>query len=182
MLEKRHIEMYWEEVVRANLHAQTEVDKAQELARQALCGGCTYCMTASRHRTVLCQTVNDLLSIVASLTPGLRSSQLFVKTMNHEFNLYRGFITETGEYVHIHRKMDHSQYRKEHALKYGEESAYRMLNIHGGATKTKVLFCDRKAAPSDAQYETLRDLMIDAEGSLSFHFEFDTRHPQHRCG
>lgn len=178
MLEREQILRYKEEIRRAHVQALNEITTAELVAKETLCEGCDYCLHAGKHRQILEQTTEELLALVDTLKEGERSRYNFAKVMNHEFNLYRGFIIDTGEYVPIHNKMNHSDYREKYAKEYGEERAYRMINIHGGATKTKVLFCDRKSAPNIAQYVTLRELLIDARGDLSFQFQLDTNHPQ----
>lgn len=177
MLEREHINWYKEDVLRAKRQALDEITKAIASAKASLCGGCDYCRTTAKHKQVLEQTTEELLTLISTLKSGDRVCCVFAKTMTHELSLYRGFITDTGEYVPVHNRMDHSEYRKRYAQEHGEERAYRMINVHGGATKTKILFCDRKSAPNDAQYKMLRELMIDAQGTLSFHFQFDTNHP-----
>lgn len=177
MLEPGHINYYREEINRAKAQALKEIEKAEIGAKTSLCGGCGYCRNTTKHRLVLAQLTEDLLTLVGTLKDGEGAKCIFPKTMNHESNFYRGFITDTGDYVPIHNRRNHSDYRKEYANEHGEERAYRMINIHGGASKTKVLFCDRKAPPNALQYNILRELMIDARGELSFHFEFDTNHP-----
>jgi hypothetical protein len=179
MLEREHINWYWEDILRAQRQALSEIEKAVSTAKASLCGSCGYCRNTTKHKQILEQTTGELLALITTLNPGDRTSCVFAKTMTHELAIYRGFITDTGEYVPIHNKMDHSEYRKRYSLEHGEERAYRMINIHGGATKTKVLFCDRKSAPNALQYAMLRQLMIDAQGQLSFHFQFDTNHPRH---
>ncbi len=176
MLEQAHIAWYWEDLFRAELVAREKITEALSRAKNALCGDCEYCHITKRHARVLEQTCNELHALIESLQSGVRSSHVFPKVMYHDLNLYRGFIPDTGEYIPLH-KIDHSDYRKSYAEEYGEERAYRMINIHGRGVKTHVLFCDRKSAPNAAQYAMLRELMIDAEGALSFHFEFDTNHP-----
>ncbi len=178
MIEQNHINWYWEDILRAKSIALDEIAKARSIAKQALCGGCNYCCNTARHEQVLEQSVEGLMILIGTLSPGQRSSMVFPKIMNHEINIYRAFITDTGEYVPIYRGTDHSDYRKRYAGEHGEEKAYRMINVHGSGMKTKILFCDRKAPPNQAQLSTLRELMIDAEGALTFRFELDTNHPR----
>jgi hypothetical protein len=176
VLEKSHITWYREDIVRATLSAKADIEKALKSAKRSLCSGCDYCHIAARHKRILDQVSGELLQIVSMLREGMRPSQPFAKVMLLEGTLYRGFIKEDGSYISI-VKTDHSKYRKEYATIYGEEQAYKMINIHSRGLKTYVLFCDRKYPPSAAQYETLKDLMIDAEGALGFDFVFDTKHP-----
>jgi hypothetical protein len=177
MLEREHINWYREDITRARVAADGRINDSFSRAKQALCAGCDYCRNVMKHKRVLDQTYEELLSLVSSLKEGDRPIKVFAKEMTHEHWIYRGFITDEGEYIPMHFKLDHSQYRKEYAQKYGEARAYRMINIHGRGMKTRILFCDRNSAPTDAQYVTLKELMIDAHGALSFDFEFDTNHP-----
>jgi hypothetical protein len=179
MLEQSHIALYWQHLLSARGEALGNIKQAQENARNTQCGGCDYCQSTKKHELVLQQTYQDLLALLKTLTPGSRSSQVFSKSyMNHDVQLYRGFITDTGEYIPLNRNQEHSAYRKEYALEHGEERSWRMINIHGRGDKNCVIFCDRKSPPSQAQYDTLRELLTDAEGNLKFRFDFDTRHPQ----
>lgn len=176
MLEKSHITWYREDITRAALSAKADIERALADAKRSLCGGCDYCHIAARHKRILEQVSGDLLQIVRVLQAGMRPSRPFPKVMLLEGTLYRGFIEENGNYISI-VKTDHSKYRKEYANIHGEEQAYKMINVHSRGLKTYVLFCDRKYPPSAAQYDTLKNLMIDAEGTLGFDFVFDTKHP-----
>lgn len=177
MLEREHINWYREDLSRARLVAHGQIDEAVARAKQSLCAGCDYCQNMMKHKRVLDQTFEELLALINSLKVGSQPSQVFGKTMNHEGSIYRGFITDDGEYIPMHFKRDHSQYRKEYARKYGKTRAYRMINIHSHGLKTRILFCDRNSAPTEEQYRTLKELLIDAHGALGFEFEFDTNHP-----
>jgi hypothetical protein len=178
MLEQPHIALYWERVISARSEALGNIQEAHKKAKESKCGGCTYCHSTKKHELVLEQTYQDLLGLLRLLKPGTRSSTVFSKSyMNHDLMLYRGFILDTGEYQGLSRSQEHSTYRKEYALIHGEERAWRLINVHARGEKNCVIFCDRKSAPSQAQYDTLLELMKDAEGNLSFRFDFDTRHP-----
>jgi hypothetical protein len=176
VLEKGHIQWYWEDIMRARITALQDIQTARTFARELRCEECMYCQSLRRHEEIIERTASDLILIVDSLREGMRPSVVFPKKMTHDLLMYRGFIEDTGRYVPLH-KQDHSDYRKEYAREHGEERAYRMINIHGNVIRTKAIFCDRKHLPSAEQYATLKELMIDAQGQLSFYFMFDSKHP-----
>jgi hypothetical protein len=176
MLEKRHIEWYREDITRARATALDDIRTSRAFAKELHCEGCFYCESLDRHKIVIEETAKELLLLADTLQEGMRVSLIFPKKMTHDTLLYRGFIEDTGAYLALDRE-DHSDYRKEYAEKCGLERAYRMINIHGNVIKTKAIFCDRKAPPSAEQYATLKELMIDARGELSFYFMFDSKHP-----
>ena len=178
MLKELHIRGYLESIQSAKTKAFEELQKARMSARHAMCPGCSYCISLTRHKHIIEQTYEEVSVVIYSLVEGISTNHSFPKTMFPDFHLYRGFITHRGEYIPIYGDMSHERYREEYMREHGEEDAYRMISIHGRGVKTKVLFIDRKSAPTCAQYTLLRELMIDAEGLLSFHFEFDTRHPR----
>lgn len=178
MLTRTHIEGYKKALVQATVNADFKIAEAFSHARMALCAGCDYCRIIRRHKQILDQTFTDLMTLVFALQPGMRPSQMFPKRMTHDAVLYRGFITDTGEYVPMEGMIDDSTYRKHYAEKHGLERAYRMINVHAGGASTRMLFCDRKYTPTESQYQTIKELMLDAQGALTFHFQLDTKHPR----
>jgi hypothetical protein len=177
MLEKRHIEWYWEDVLRARRTALHDIQTARSFAEEKSCQECDYCHYLLRHEEVLARTTADLILLVDSLHEGMRSTYVFPKNWKDNAMIYRGFITDLGEYAPVHDGMDHSQYRKEYEEIHGRERACRMINIRNWNGKAQALFSDRKTSPNKAQYSMLKELMIDAQGALGFFFVFDPTHP-----
>lgn len=178
VLTQDHVNWYLRDICRARKAAFGEIQIAKLSARRRMCPGCQYCTAITIHRHVVEQTCDELSVVTYSLSTSCEKRMEFPKIMYHDHSLYRGFLTDTGEYIPVTGKHDHASLRKEYAAVHGLERAYKMIHIHPAGNITQILFCDRKAAPSHEQYTTLRELMIDAEGSLSFHFELETTHPQ----
>lgn len=176
MLTEEHIRSYLQDILRAHRECIEEMLIAERLALKVSCKGCLYCKSGQRHREVLQKTYVKLLLLAGSLRQGETAARSFPKKMFPGMTLYRGFITDLGEYVDMFNT-EHEKYRKEYADVCGTERAYRMITVHAMGTKTQVMFFDRKHAPTDSQYATIRDLMVDAEGGLCFRFGFDTKHP-----
>jgi hypothetical protein len=176
MLTQEHIDWYKRDILRAQKKTSQEIGLAMRLAAESGCRGCSYCRSAARHIRILEETLTELLFLVNSLRAGSQSKKKFPKKMFPGNAFYRGFINDAGEYVNMFT-MGHSEYRKNYILAYGEERAYRMITIQAEGMRSQVLFSDRKYAPTEAQYATLRELMIDAEGLLCFSFLYDTKHP-----
>jgi hypothetical protein len=180
VLEKHHIERYREEVLKANRIAVSDIETARSFAKEKSCEGCDYCKYLDRHEEVLKRATSELVSLIDTLQEGIRAGRVFAKLYTPDAAIYRGFIADDGSYLPLYRNMRHDELRKEYIAKEGEEKGYKLIKVHGSYRtngKAQVLFYDRKAPPSKEQLETLKDLMIDAEGKLEFRFVFDPRHP-----
>lgn len=176
MLEKRHIDWYWEDITRARRSALHDIETAKAFAKEIHGENSEYHQFLSRHEEILERTTADLLVLVDSLHEGLRSTYSFSRSWIRDAMVYRGFITDEGKYIPLHKE-DHDEYRNRYAEEHGKERAYRMIDVNGQDEKAYVLFCDRKYPPTAAQYATLKELMIDAEGALSFRFVYDINRP-----
>lgn len=180
MLEKEHIDWYWEAVVFAQAHALGNIRMAQKFAESKSCSGCNYCGYVKRHTELVEEVSTRLLAIVKSLEPGMYPEKVFAKHYSPELSVYRGFIDDAGNYISMYQGMDHDRSKAMYMEEYGRERAYKLIKITGSYARNKkaiVAFADRKAPPSEAQFETLRELMIDATGELAFQFVYDPTHP-----
>ncbi len=177
MLKKEHIDRYREAILEGGSLALETATEAERLALRCICSKCLYCRVIPRHKSVLSETTTELLILVGTLQEGERSTVSFPKKMYPDITLYRGFITDIGEYVDMFNT-DHCEYREKYIREHGLERAYRMIKIHASARKSQIHFSDRKYPPTAEQYETLRELMINAEGALDFRFVYDTNHPR----
>ena len=72
MLEQEHIDRYWEGVLSAKQQALNDIPTARTFAEEAACRGCAYCDYLLRHEQVLGKTTFELISVVDSLSPGMR--------------------------------------------------------------------------------------------------------------
>ncbi len=153
---------------------------ARMFAEKGGCVGCSFCTYVNRHEELIEEISNRLLGIVRELTPGSYSKITFPRHYNPVFSIYRGFIDDEGKYLPMYSSMDHDKCRALYVEEKGKSRAYRLIKITGShATNQRaiVAFSDRKAPPTDQQYETLKQLMIDALGNLCFQFVYDPRHP-----
>jgi len=176
MLEKQHIEWYWENIMQARRTALQDILTARMFAKETSCTGCEYCQYLLRHEEVLGRTTSGLILLVDSLQEGARGEYIFPQVLERGAMIYQGFIADDGEYLPV-RGGDHNVYREEYMARCGKERAYRMISVCGQDQKAQVLFRDRKDEPSKKQYATLRELMIDAKGALKFFFVYDPTHP-----
>jgi hypothetical protein len=177
MLTKDHIQNYWVGILHAKRRALEDIETARKFAKEMNCEGCDYCQYLLRHEQILGKIATDLILIVDSLREGMRApGTIFPRHLIGGEMIYRGVITDDGRYLPL-RKGDYREYREEYAKEHGKESAYKMINVVGVGEKAQVVFGDRKAPPTPAQYEVLKDLMVDAQGNLDFYFVYDTDHP-----
>jgi hypothetical protein len=180
LLEKAHIDWYWEDILKARRNALADIQTARLFAKEVNCAGCEFCGYLLRHEEVLGRTAADLILIVDSLSEGMRSEMSFPRTFTHDTTIYRGFITHDGRYIGITGNMDHDRRWQMYAEECGKEQAYRLIKVSGSYginRKAQVIFSDRKAPPSKEQYTTLKNLMIEAQGELCFRFAYDPSHP-----
>lgn len=180
MLEKAHINWYLEDILRARRTALQDIQTARLFAKDASCEGCEFCNYLLRHEEILGRTAADLVLIVDSLSEGKRANFNFPKIYTHDTIIYRGFIAEDGSYLCVGGEEDHDHYKEKYIEEHGKERSYRLIKVsssYGTVNKAQVLFSDRKLPPSQEQYKTLRNLMIEAEGKLSFCFVYDPSHP-----
>lgn len=176
MLKEEHLKAYRINILEASATAHVEIKQAQDIARMVACEGCRYCTGLARHKHVLDTTTSELLELVRGLRPGARADRTFTKKMYPDLVLYRGFITWDGAYVDL-PDMEHDTYRARYVEEHGPDRGHQLISIHSSALRNEVQFADRKLPPTVQQYMTLRDLMIDAEGLLSFRFMYGSTHP-----
>lgn len=177
MLQKEHIDFYWEGILRAKRRALDDIETARTFAQEMHCEGCEYCRYILRHEQILGKITADLIVLVDSLREQNYSvSTIFPRHFVHDEMIYRGAIAEDGQYLPFFDE-DYKESREKYAQERGKEYAYRLINVIGIGEKAQVVFCDRKAPPSEAQYATLKDLMVDAKGALDFFFVYDPSHP-----
>lgn len=176
MLTQAHINQYTISILEAYKVGMNSVIDAERNALRVSCRGCMYCRCLEKHKEVMQYTLPSLLLLASGLKEGECPKQQIPKIMTAGKTVYRGFITDTGEYIPLFGT-SHDKFRQRYTDDYGEDRAYRMIAVHAPLLKTEVLFFDRKYPPNETQFATLRDLMIDAEGALRFNFAYDTNHP-----
>ena len=176
MLLQKHIDAYRLGILEAKRKALRCIRDAHDAAKSIHCSGCEYCTRILSDETILKKTSDQLLFHVTHLEVGTISTIPFSKSMTHDTTFYRGFITREGKYLNLWN-YDHALYRLEYIRTHGNNHAYSMIKIHPNAKVTEVHFLDYRNTPTEEQYETLKQLMIDAEGYLSFAFIYDTNHP-----
>jgi hypothetical protein len=177
MLEKEHINRYWEEVMRAKQRALNDILTARAFANEKSCQECQYCQYLLKHEQVLGKTAFDLIVLIDSLSEGAAPKRVaFPRKYNRGELFYCGLIAHDGSYLPA-PKETYQEAFEEYSSKCGLEDAYRAIYILGKDEKAEVIFCDRHAPPNEKQKETLRDLLIDAKGKLRFFFVYHSIHP-----
>ena len=176
MLLKEHIDTYRSSVLEAKTKTLGCIKRARATARDMYCEGCKHCTRIIHDEAILNTTSDQILFQIALLREGDVPTLTFPKIMTHDTTFYRGFITSEGKYLNLWN-YDHALLREAYILTHGINHAYRMIKIHSGTRMSEVHFLDYKNTPTLAQYETLKQLMIDARGNLSFAFSYDTNHP-----
>ncbi len=156
-------------------NAESLIAENTALSRRCGNGACEYCERLGQVKRTYHKTKATLTQVMESIGPETVPKMFFPRHIRPDYGNYQAYILRNGLYVNVWAMGGHTN-----ALEsLCEEGRRGAIKVHA-RMRSDIQFSDRDEAPTEAQIDVIREMIIDSTQELWFSFCYDINHPDPR--